>query len=313
MRGSGREKNTESMEKNRANSFKSNRSMSDTDSQVDSFHSPLRFESPLRSDDPETPPEKSPAKSLSKAIIPFGLRHSPGRSPNHVDKQKPGSVTTPPPAKAPSEVIFGRSVREDVRPGITMVEQPRATDGGVVGDVEDGVGGERRARSAADAILRRSRREVALKKAELGIRVCEVVLCLISFSVMAADKTQGWSGDSFDRYKEYRYCLSMTVIGFVYSGFQACDLAYSLASGKPHFFFPLRYHFDFAMDQILAYLLISASSSAATRVDDWVSNWGKDEFTEMASASVSMSFLAFAAFALSSLISGYTLCNRGIP
>lgn len=61
--------------------------------------------------------------------------------------------------------------------------------------------------------------------------------------------------------------------------------------------------------QILAYLLISASSSAATRVDDWQSNWGKDQFTEMASASVGMAFLAFVAFAFSSLISGYNLCT----
>ncbi|KAF5946445.1 hypothetical protein HYC85_016673 [Camellia sinensis] len=144
---------------------------------------------------------------------------------------------------------------------------------------------------------------------------------------------------------------AVTVIGFVYSGFQACDLSYHLISGKYIFFHPLRYHFDFAMDQailitryvdaslalspgsiglvlaligydqfvwfyacfkglILAYLLISASSSAATRVDDWVSNWGKDEFTQMASGSIAMSFLAFAAFSLSSLISGYNLCNR---
>ena len=62
--------------------------------------------------------------------------------------------------------------------------------------------------------------------------------------------------------------------------------------------------------QILAYLLISASSAAATRVDDWQSNWGKDEFTEMASASIAMAFLAFIAFAFSSLISGYELCTH---
>ncbi|KAF3437241.1 hypothetical protein FNV43_RR19994 [Rhamnella rubrinervis] len=36
---------------------------------------------------------------------------------------------------------------------------------------------------------------------------------------------------------------------------------------------------------ILSYLLISASSSAATRVDDWQSNWGKDKFPDMARAS----------------------------
>ena len=65
--------------------------------------------------------------------------------------------------------------------------------------------------------------------------------------------------------------------------------------------------------QILAYLLISASSAAATRVDDWQSAWGKDEFTEMASASVAMAFLAFIAFAFSSLISGYELCTHESP
>ncbi|GAA0186267.1 hypothetical protein LIER_33555 [Lithospermum erythrorhizon] len=127
---------------------------------------------------------------------------------------------------------------------------------------------------------------------------------------MAADKTQGWAGDSFDRYKEYRYCLAMNVIGFVYAGFQAFDLSCNLASGKHIISHHLRYHFEFLMDQILAYLLMSASSSAATRVDDWVTNWGKDTFTDMATASVGMSFLAFFAFAISSLISGYNLCNQ---
>lgn len=173
------------------------------------------------------------------------------------------------------------------------------------------VGGERRSRAAVESILKRSsNKDVNVERAALGLRVCQVILCLISFSVMAADKTQGWSGDSFDRYQEYRYCLSMAVIAFVYSGLQASDLAYDSATGKHFISHHLRYHFDFVMDQILAYLLLSASSSAATRVDDWVSNWGKDQFTQMATASIGMSFLAFAAFALSSLISGYNLCNR---
>ncbi|MBA0684581.1 hypothetical protein Goari_026160 [Gossypium aridum] len=176
--------------------------------------------------------------------------------------------------------------------------------------------------------------------AALGFRLSEIVLCLISFSVMAADKTSGWSGDSFDRYKEYRYCLSVNVIGFVYAGFQAYALAYHLIMRKHVIRHYLRQHFDFFMDQainllqlsmdmplgschvveiacffgfilqILAYLLLSASSAAATRIDDWQSNWGKDEFTEMTSASVAMAFLAFTAFALSSLLSGYELCTH---
>ncbi|PRQ53888.1 hypothetical protein RchiOBHm_Chr2g0171471 [Rosa chinensis] len=60
---------------------------------------------------------------------------------------------------------------------------------------------------------------------------------------------------------------------------------------------------------IMTYLVISTSSSAATRVEDWELNWGKDKFPDMARASVALSFLAFFAFASSSLISGYTLCT----
>lgn len=61
--------------------------------------------------------------------------------------------------------------------------------------------------------------------------------------------------------------------------------------------------------QIIAYLLLSASSSAATRIDDWQSNWGKDKFPDMATGSLGFSIVAFVAFALSCIISGYTLCK----
>lgn len=64
------------------------------------------------------------------------------------------------------------------------------------------------------------------------------------------------------------------------------------------------------MMQILAYLLLSASSAAATMNNIWVSNWGNDPFTVMINGSVSMSFLAFATFAVSSLISAYNLFSK---
>lgn len=66
----------------------------------------------------------------------------------------------------------------------------------------------------------------------------------------------------------------------------------------------------FNLLQILSYLLISASSAAATRVDEWVTSWGKDQFTQMASASIALAFLAFLAFAFSSLLSGYNLWTQ---
>ena len=72
------------------------------------------------------------------------------------------------------------------------------SDGGVGRRVEDG------RRSAHLSMLRRSKRDIMVEKVALGFRFSEIVLCLNLFSIMAADKTQGWSGDSFDRYTEYR-------------------------------------------------------------------------------------------------------------
>ncbi|TKY73494.1 CASP protein 4A2 [Spatholobus suberectus] len=271
-----------------------NKSLSKNSESSTQFDSPLRFHSPMRwdgTDPPESPeyrsPENSPDKYVdnSMAIVTVGKlkQYPPDKRAEH-RKQ---------PENAPSAVmVFNGSATEEP-------QRPAAKAGPAID------GGERRSRSAAGGW----KTEETVSKAALGFRLSEVVVCLISFSVMAADKTQGWSGDSFDRYREYRYCLSVNVIGFAYSALQACGLACQLATGNHLISHHLRRHFDFFMDQVLAYLLISASSSAATRVDDWISNWGKDEFTEMATASVGMAFLAFVAFAMSSLISGYALCH----
>nr|GEW89823.1 CASP-like protein 4A3 [Tanacetum cinerariifolium] len=63
-------------------------------------------------------------------------------------------------------------------------------------------------------------------------------------------ESKGWALDSYYRYKEFRYCMGVNVIGFAYSVLQGCDLVYQLATGshgtRRHY---LRYYFDFAMDQ----------------------------------------------------------------
>ncbi|XWS37476.1 hypothetical protein CRYUN_Cryun19dG0046200 [Craigia yunnanensis] len=285
----------------------SSSSNSESLNHLDSSHSPLQFHSPLQSDQGD----RDPSEHENLSPLYASPAASPGKLP--VDKSKalvavdkstqfntnssPFPSTPPPPTTPPQQSLHltvNRAVREE-GPGVTTRTK-----------VSGGRGGGAR---AVAAVLRRSKVKKTATMTALGVRLSEIVLCLISFSVMAADKTQGWSGDSYDRYKEYRYCLSVTVIGFVYAGFQAYDLAYYLIRGTHVIHHYLRQPFDFFMDQILAYLLISASSAAATRVDDWQSNWGKDEFTEMASASVAMAFLAFIAFAFSSLISGYELCT----
>lgn len=73
--------------------------------------------------------------------------------------------------------------------------------------VSDG-GVQTRERGFAPTLLERTRRleETApQRKKALWLRVAALVLCMISFSVMVSDKTDGWAGDSFRRYKEFRY------------------------------------------------------------------------------------------------------------
>ncbi|XP_043704878.1 CASP-like protein 4A3 [Telopea speciosissima] len=279
---------------------------------------PLSYRSVHESPAQNNQREKSsspPPLSLSKAIVPADrYSHDHGSYPLLSAKELPPPEAQSQPQPQPQPQPQQRNV--GVKPGspVVVVNRSMREEMAVVTKVDpggDGVGerGDRRSK-AVSSILKKTRREGAVKRSALAIRVCEVVFCLISFSVMGADKTKGWAGDSFDRYKEYRYCISVNIIGFVYAGFQAYDMAYHLITAKHIIHHPLRFHLDFSLDQMMTYLLISASSSAATRVDDWVSNWGKDEFTTMASASIAMSFLAFCSFAISSLISGYHLCTR---
>ncbi|KAL4559710.1 hypothetical protein LXL04_031854 [Taraxacum kok-saghyz] len=266
-----------------------NRSMSDTDSQFDDFYSPLH-------------PEQFPS-SPTKAMVPVDTYNTSSISPTSHHQKHPQAL-----AKTQSATVaYNRSTREESVTGVTKVGPGGVEEG------NGGAGGERRSRVGTLG-LRKSKREVMVDRSGLGFRVLELILSLVAFSVMASDKTQGWSGDSFDRYREYRYVVAVNAIAFAYAAFQAIDMTYNLIYGNHIISYSLRPHFDFLIDQamsiILAYLLISASSSAATRVDDWVSNWGRDEFTQMATASIGISFLAFIAFAFSSLISGYNLCNQ---
>ncbi|KAK9080497.1 hypothetical protein SSX86_000255 [Deinandra increscens subsp. villosa] len=276
----------------------SHRSISDTDSQLDEFHSPLRADSPLRSDDISS--------SASTAIVAVDKFRSPFRSPLSNNLKSPHSVNVAPLAKAQSPAVpYNRPAKEEAVTGVATTTSERSGGG------DNGIrGGNAEVKRPVTSIGRRSRSGVTIERVALGFRVCEMIFSLIAFSVMASDKTQGWSGDSFDRYREYRYLVAVNVIAFTYAAFQAIDLTYLLVYESHIFTYSLRCHFDFLTDQILAYLLMSSSSSAATRVDDWVLNWGKDEFTKRASASVVMSFLAFLCFAFSSLISGYNLCDQ---
>ncbi|KAH0850399.1 hypothetical protein HID58_049979 [Brassica napus] len=281
-------------------------SNSEPQSYIESPLSPLRFHSPL-SDAGDPPPE---SRYVSPEASPFKLEYPNGKfpplpppppqyppPPRYQRNARAAAPTNSSSDKSPSSmVVLNRWVRE---------EGPQTT-------------ARKAGESAAATTANRARRDGSVAMAALGFRVSEVVLCVVSFSIMAADKTKGWSGDSYDHYKEYRvdhadntnfcrYSLFVNVIAFVYSAFEVCDAACYIA--KENYMLNCGFHniFVFFMDQFLAYLLMSASSCAATRVDDWISNWGKDEFTQMATTSIAVSFVAFGAFAVSALISSYRL------
>ncbi|CAA0828509.1 CASP-like protein 4A3 [Striga hermonthica] len=298
---------------------------SPADSQSSPFHSKMDSGGHI-SMSPSTvgSPRNSPARS-SLASDHANINCIPENRNLYSPENKP-----PPPAALVKRDVFNEPVENRVvlEKPMAVVERavfeknktaaksdsvPTAVAGGSGGGGESG----RRGYRSSLSILRGGKREKMVKKTALGFRIFGFLFCLVSFSVMAADRNQGWALDSFDRYREFRYCMSVNVIGFVYSAAQAFDISYNLGTGKYvlHHQQPLRFYFDFGADQarcyisIIAYLLISASSSAAIRVEDWQFNWGKDKFPDLATASISVSFLAFVALAINSLISGYALCT----
>ncbi|KAI9078028.1 hypothetical protein K1719_039953 [Acacia pycnantha] len=255
------------------------------------------------------PPQNSPPYSSPDSSISSDLCSVADGAPPVEDHRFPPK----PPENPASPVVVTN--RFQVEPKVVTKVDPGAQEGVVgVNDVEEGTAAataksdNRRLRPDVSGFLL-SKKESKLNKALLGLRIAASVLCLASFSVLAADREKGWALDSYYVYKEFRYNFSVNVIGFVYSGLQVIGLINYFITGKYLLQHRLRGFFSFSMDQILTYLLMSASSTAATRAYDWESYWGEDVFPEMANASAGLSFVAFVAFALTSLVSGYILCK----
>ncbi|KAK7266116.1 hypothetical protein RIF29_18756 [Crotalaria pallida] len=205
---------------------------------------------------------------------------------------------------------------------LTIIEKKKVT----IEKVEEGTG-----KGNGGSNVLTNKKETKLNIALLGLRISAFVLCLKSFAVLAANKQKyeilgiELFRVSFYKFKEFKYSLSVSVIACAYSLLQICDLAKYLITKKHTMEPKLRGYLNFAMDQILTYLLMSASSSAATLAYYWESEiapsmlayhldsyemaagMGKQSFSIMANVSAAFSFLAFVAFALTSLVSGYIL------
>lgn len=239
----------------------------------DTFHSPSADESPPRR---PHPPEFSPADSPVSYQTSHAFSPKEDRTPRTPPADVAATFSSP-------VVVVNRLVRDE--PKMLTKMDPSVLDGIANMAVEERGGASARREKLSLSTLKRTKRERAVDRAALAFRICGFLFCLISFSIMASDKNKGWTLDSFHRYKEFRcvslfftalrmfenwvrsetmpfddenqlnkrvicrYCLSVNVIGFLYSGLQGCDLAYQMGTGnhplRPH----LRRPLDFFMDQ----------------------------------------------------------------
>ena len=139
-----------------SSSAASNRSISDTDSELHDFHSPLRADSPLRSDDFSSP--------TSTTIVSVDKYRTPFRSPLCNSEKSSHTINVSLLAKAPSPpaaASYNRSAKTNALTGV---------DGGI-----------NKTRAPVTSIIRKSRSEITTERAVLVCRVCEVVLTLIAF------------------------------------------------------------------------------------------------------------------------------------
>ncbi|KAK6125995.1 hypothetical protein DH2020_015183 [Rehmannia glutinosa] len=198
------------------------------------------------------------------------------------DESNPENVT-PSPAPAPPPQAVG-----DVE------NQTAATGGG-------GGGG------GITNILRRWKREDLLKRSSLALRCVGFVFSLLAFIIMASNKHGDWK--EFDKYEEYRYVVAIAILSTLYTGLQALRQIHELSTGVEKFSRQNLARIDFFGDQIVAYLLISAASSAVP-LTNRMREGADNIFTDSSASAISMEFFAFFSLGLSALISGYKLSNQ---
>ncbi|KAM7526549.1 hypothetical protein LguiA_016451 [Lonicera macranthoides] len=156
-------------------------------------------------------------------------------------------------------------------------------------------------------ILRRWRREDFMKKGSLALRGLGLLFSLFAFIIMASNKHGDWK--DFDKYEEYRYVLAIAILSTFYTAEQVLRQVHEFCTGRDLFSKWSWVLLDFVGDQICAYLLISAASTAiplTNRMREGIDNI----FTDSSAAAISMEFLAFFALASSSIISGYKLSKH---
>lgn len=163
----------------------------------------------------ESIPTPSPQPETNKNTYCWSPSSSDGNSLSHGS-----SPRDPPPLPQPSHQI---SLPPQSQPSQTNSRPPAVVNIKISSDSPDfaatgGIEGRKpdsnNRRLRPDMSLptpRRIEKENTINKVLLGFRVCGFAFCLISFSVLAADRNQGWALDSFYEYMEFRFerlCLN---------------------------------------------------------------------------------------------------------
>lgn len=163
-----------------------------------------------------------------------------------------------------------------------------------------------------------------MKIVEAALRIGGAILALITFSVLCA--TSEWRSGagstfkmSFTDYQAYNYLVAVNVLSFVYSCWQSVVISQSRFGGV---FSTSRENmlFTYVCDQVLAFLLFSASTAAATAAqlsrhglhNIWppaCATWSLWRFCAKADAAVVMSFFSSFFVISSSVFSGYHISN----
>eukprot|EP00250_Pteridium_aquilinum_P014383 c21954_g2_i1 orf=139-987(-) len=161
-----------------------------------------------------------------------------------------------------------------------------------------------------------------LKLIEVALRSAAAVFSLITFCVMTSTREMRMASGStfevkFSDFQAYNYLVALNVLAFVYSSAQVVVILQS--NNSSIFASPMRSGIcKYFCDEILAFCLFSASSSAATASELalhglhnlWppaCSTWKLWMFCSKADAAVVISFFSSFSVILSSLFSGFYL------
>ncbi|KAL2337653.1 hypothetical protein Fmac_012099 [Flemingia macrophylla] len=146
-----------------------------------------------------------------------------------------------------------------------------------------------------------------LMRGSLALRGITFFLSLISFILMASNKHGDW--EDFEMYQEYRYLLAVAILSSLYTGVQVFRTVHELSTGHNLIQLRIAGLIDFVGDQVVAYFLISSTSSAIP-ITDRMREAADNIFTDSSAAAIAFSFLAFCCVALSAVISGHKLSTQ---